>query len=208
MLCNILSYQHIDRIQRNFNWGATVVKRKMYLVGWGTITKHREEGGFGVHRNELRNIATHACLAWKMYNNLNALWAKVLFHKNCASRYSTRHIASRTWISIRNGWTVCSKATRWILHRWIPNIKPLRTLVSGPLNREEENLRESSYLLNGHWILNNLSLSLPYSVVTSINSTIINANSGRVDNIVWNQTCNGLFSTKSAYTLILGQIHQ
>lgn len=36
-------YNYINRIQRNFIWGTTAVKRKMHLVGWGTVTKPREK---------------------------------------------------------------------------------------------------------------------------------------------------------------------
>lgn len=64
--------------------------------------------------------------------------------------------------------------------------EPLSTLVSGSLNMGEENLRVSSCYLNGQWNLNNLSFNLPNNIVNTIHATIIPANSGRMDNMVWN----------------------
>lgn len=67
------------------------------------VTKPREEGGMGVHTTESRNTATHTSMAWRMFNNPNALWVKVLFHEHCTGRNPTRHIASRTWQNVKNG---------------------------------------------------------------------------------------------------------
>ena len=38
----------LDKINRNFIWGSTEVKRKIHLVGWDKVTSHKEEGGLGI----------------------------------------------------------------------------------------------------------------------------------------------------------------
>lgn len=38
----------LDKINRNFVWGSTEVKRKIHLVGWDKVTSHKDEGGLGI----------------------------------------------------------------------------------------------------------------------------------------------------------------
>nr|XP_033516803.1 uncharacterized protein LOC117281097 [Nicotiana tomentosiformis] len=56
----------IDRIQRNFIWGTTPIKRKMHFVGRRNVTRLNKEGGLNVHKNDFKNSAIHADLAWRM----------------------------------------------------------------------------------------------------------------------------------------------
>jgi len=71
----------INRLQRNFVWGTTNTKKKLHLVSWDTITKHKYKGGLGMHKAEVKNSAMHASLAWRLFKNHKTPWANVLISK-------------------------------------------------------------------------------------------------------------------------------
>lgn len=39
---------HLDKLQRNFIWGTTDVKRKLHMISWDVITKGKDLGGLGI----------------------------------------------------------------------------------------------------------------------------------------------------------------
>lgn len=81
-------------------------------------------------------------------------------------------------------------------------MEPIRSIISGPLNKGDESLNVGICYNESHWDISNISFDLPEEVVYTVKSIFINPNSGNLDKMVWNQTDSGLFSTKIAYTLI------
>ena len=55
-------HTNLDRISRNFLWGSTEEKRKIYLVGWNKVTKPKANGGLGLHAAKERNLTLAAKL--------------------------------------------------------------------------------------------------------------------------------------------------
>lgn len=45
----------IDKIQRNFIWGTTNVKRKLHLISWDVVTEEKEAGGLGLQKSKTKN---------------------------------------------------------------------------------------------------------------------------------------------------------
>uniref|UniRef100_M1CTG1 Reverse transcriptase n=1 Tax=Solanum tuberosum TaxID=4113 RepID=M1CTG1_SOLTU len=46
----------IDKIQRNFIWGTTDVKRKLHLIiSWDVVTEDKEAGGLGLQKSKTKN---------------------------------------------------------------------------------------------------------------------------------------------------------
>ncbi|KAK4710030.1 hypothetical protein R3W88_004543 [Solanum pinnatisectum] len=39
--------KQIDQIQRNFIWGSTEEKKKLYPMSWNLVTRSKQEGKFG-----------------------------------------------------------------------------------------------------------------------------------------------------------------
>lgn len=140
------------------------------------------------------------------------MWARVLFHKHCTSINPSRHITSRTCQNVKNGCQVCSKATRWVVHKgdkinfngdsWIPGMESLRSLISGPVNQGYEGLKVGTFYSESHWDITSISFDFPEDVVSTIESTFVNTNSVNLDKMVWNLTDNGLISTKTTCALI------
>ena len=79
LLNKILS--DIDRVNRNFLWGSFEHKKKMHWVNWDTITKPKKLGGLGLQSARGRNTALLTKLNWRLHNEKESQWAKVLRFK-------------------------------------------------------------------------------------------------------------------------------
>lgn len=56
-------------------------KRKLHLVGWNKIIKSKEEGGLGIQAARAKNIALLAKLNWRLYQEKDSLWARIILQK-------------------------------------------------------------------------------------------------------------------------------
>ena len=74
----------LDRINRDFLWGSTAEKRRLHLIGCNKVVKSKEERGLGIHVARTKNIALLAKLNWRLYQEKESLWAKVMLRKYCS----------------------------------------------------------------------------------------------------------------------------
>ena len=100
--------EKLDKVNRVFLWGTTNEKRKMHLVGWNKIIQTKENGGLGIQEARAKNIALLAKLNWRMNQEKDALWSKVILRKYCStdrrsSRDPDKLPASPNWIAIKLG---------------------------------------------------------------------------------------------------------
>lgn len=56
--------KEIDKLNRNFLWGDTDNKKKVYLVKWDTVCQPKSVGGLGIRKSIDNNLATNAKLDW------------------------------------------------------------------------------------------------------------------------------------------------
>ncbi|KAK7857681.1 putative ribonuclease h protein [Quercus suber] len=68
----------IDKAMRDFLWELTEEKRKLHLVNWQTVTLPKELGGLGLFQAKHRNLALLAKLCWRLANEPNTPWAKMI----------------------------------------------------------------------------------------------------------------------------------
>lgn len=76
-----LPYRLIDEVEktmRKFLWGDTASSRSLHWVKWSKICQDISQGGLGIKRLRLMNQAMLAKLGWKLINNVDALWVRVL----------------------------------------------------------------------------------------------------------------------------------
>ena len=73
--------EKLDKINRDFLWGSTREKKKLHLVGWNKIIQPKEEGGLGIQAARAKNVALLARLNWRMYQENDSLWVKVILSK-------------------------------------------------------------------------------------------------------------------------------
>ncbi|KAF7803956.1 reverse transcriptase [Senna tora] len=128
----------------------TLDKLRIHMVAWEKITKPKKLGGLGIHKSHERNLARLAKLYWRTDRNNNRLWAKI-------GRVALDLSITQNTIIDNIGQFGC-----------------LRSLISGPLNLNENDIR-----------------ALPVDLGSPIEDTT-----------VWSGSLNGNFSLKSAYFLI------
>ncbi|KAK9986163.1 hypothetical protein SO802_031114 [Lithocarpus litseifolius] len=104
----------LDKINKDFLWGSSSEKRKLQLVGWNKIVKPKEEGGLGIQSVRGRNLALLSKLNWRLYQEKEALWAKIIITKYCStsrrnSKDPDKLPCSPNWTAIKMGFPIFSK---------------------------------------------------------------------------------------------------
>ena len=81
MQCNFLPISvsnQLDKLSRDLLWGSTSEKRKIHAVKWENVTKPKNLGGLGIRDNTTMNTVAMAKLNWRLQNEDNSLWARIL----------------------------------------------------------------------------------------------------------------------------------
>ena len=87
---------------------------------------------------------------------------------------------------------------------WLPS-GSVRSLIQGPLSREEEQLTvKQSFEQNGEWNPRKISFELPDQINNTIRATPLSYNLNAEDSLTWAFSKDGLFSHKSTYLLTKG----
>ncbi|KAH0661550.1 hypothetical protein KY284_026481 [Solanum tuberosum] len=94
-----------------------------------------------------------------------------------------------------------SRINQWKF-RWIPNMPPLRNIISGPLNYGECDLKLANLWDGNHWNWDNLSLSPPPEVKLVASSVVLYIEDHLLDTPYWYANSNGIFSSRSVYNSI------
>jgi hypothetical protein len=74
-------WREVVKIQRNFLWGGLKNKKGMCWVKWSEICKPKREGGLGIKDLRLMNSSLLAKWRWKLLNEDNELWKRVILAK-------------------------------------------------------------------------------------------------------------------------------
>jgi mannosylglycoprotein endo-beta-mannosidase len=81
----------IQKMQRQFIWGDTAVKRRYHAIGWDRVTLPKWMGGLGLRKLETMNRACLLKLVWKFKDGGDEFWCKVL-----RSKYGTDMVNGST----------------------------------------------------------------------------------------------------------------
>ena len=92
----------IDKTIRDFLWELTEEKRKLHMVNWQTVTVPKELGGLGLFQMRYRNLALLAKLCWRLANEHEAPWAKMIAAKYLSPRRLTGE-GRRIWAACKKG---------------------------------------------------------------------------------------------------------
>jgi hypothetical protein len=68
----------IESLFKNFLWGGSDEAKKIHWVKWERVCKPKEEGGLGIKDLKLFNIALLGKWWWRLKNEDEALWHRVL----------------------------------------------------------------------------------------------------------------------------------
>ncbi|KAL7251725.1 hypothetical protein ACSBR1_013560 [Camellia fascicularis] len=100
--------KEIDKIQANFLWGGSDLRRKVHMVKWEAITKSKNLGGLGVRRSADMNKCLLMKWWWRFGAENNTWWKDVICSKyNMGGGRWLPHLegnirASKIWSDIIN----------------------------------------------------------------------------------------------------------
>ncbi|GKV19324.1 hypothetical protein SLEP1_g29604 [Rubroshorea leprosula] len=76
----------LSLIQRRFLWGGSEENKRISWVGWDSVCKSKEEGGLGVKNLGIFNVALLGKWRWRLLEEENALWRRVIEAKYKVNR--------------------------------------------------------------------------------------------------------------------------
>ena len=188
------------------------------MVSWSTITRPKDRGGLGLYQMQYRNQAILAKLCWRLANESEAPWAKMLAKKYLTTRRLTeegRNLpCSRICVACKKGGPIYVKGLRWLVKNgqlvnlwndfWLPN-GTLRSLIEGPLSRAEDQMMlHQCFDTSTGWNLQNCLFVLPDQIVQGMNATLFSCDPNAEDSLLWAYSKNGSFSLNSTYLLARG----
>ena len=168
-----------------------------------------------------KNTALLAKPNWRFNSEKSSLWARVLSHKYRPQRRNAHSplknaSCSPCWAVLRKGKATFYRGTKWIAgstsrlsfweDKWL-NRGPLRSLISGPLNKGEETIKLVDVGSFFGWNLERISFSFPKQIVLEMKATTFPLLNCGVDRICWQSSPNGDFYFKDAYRLVLEEEH-
>lgn len=156
-------------------------------------------------------------LAWKTFNCSPNLWSSILINKygcGASTQLSGNNLkenknSSGTWKSIIKDRKICKRDSHWNLgsrdkisfwhDNWIPNCGILTHTIYSPLSLKDHKISVRDVMQNGVWKLDEIEYDLPVEITNQILSMIISFRDNYTNKLVWGQTHNGTFTTKSVY---------
>ncbi|VVA23746.1 PREDICTED: ribonuclease H At1g65750, partial [Prunus dulcis] len=156
----------LDQLNKNFLWGHAVDKAKVHLVNWETVCKSKCAGGLGVKKAAWMNQALLAKSGWRLLQNDQGLWAKVLrakYLKNCDMLSVNEHqfrSCSSCWRGVLFGAKLLPSGVKWRVGSgdsilfWTDVWLSCGTLISHALidlSEEMLHLNVSDFMEEGVW---------------------------------------------------------
>lgn len=80
----------LDGLLKKFLWEGSKDKKKIPSINWEMTCLIKDEGGVGLRKMNLHNLALGTKLAWKMYMHPQKIWCKILSKKYLDSPNSER----------------------------------------------------------------------------------------------------------------------
>lgn len=199
---------NLDKIFRDFFWSSGNSQQKLHLIGWNNICKPKKLGGLGIFKCYNRNRALSSKLAWRMLTNPDSIWAKICLYHSSLSVGDSSAVGK----AIKSGSSTLSTfATKIIFSgsntslfhdSWLPQ-GSLRSLMHGPLNQHDSNLKVSDiFSPNGSFTPHLLSFPLPTHILHSIISIPRSPTSTRADIPSWTCCQNGVFNLSLVYSTL------
>lgn len=208
-------HNKIDKINRNFFWNHSNTYNKIQTIAWDYITKPKYIGGLGLRKSAHTNACLMAKVKWSFLTNKEKISSQILKCKYGNDLNYHRSKCSYVRKSIDKDMNIFDLGIKKLIfnrnetnfwnENWLP-IGPLCSRIQGLLPNEHS-YTVNQVLPHGMNSNNNFSIPLPLEIFNEINSTPFPENSINNTNIkysyTWYLSSNGLFSTKSAYQILL-----
>jgi hypothetical protein len=211
-LCRIL-----DSRFKDFWWGFPPDKtRNLCLKSWDSICLPRNQGGLGLRKMEITNLALITKLGWKFLHS-NSLWVEHLQKKyiHYGSFFTTSSAVTASWI-----WKGLQKCKEFLiagscLHvtmnssdciwttAWVPTLPSYRHSPRSPNSRYLPPLSISDLIMPGTRCWNKRLLSSLFDPISAMAVGRLPILDESQKGYLWIPSASGRFSTSSAYLSIL-----
>ncbi|KAL6185530.1 hypothetical protein ACLB2K_041662 [Fragaria x ananassa] len=201
----------------NFWWGSNETGNNIHWKSWQFLGLPKEKGGMGFRDLHEFNLALIAKQAWRLTNDPNSLWARVLkgrYYPNCcfavakkgyrASLGWSSLLEARDFITKNNYWQIVSEAMVNIwTDCWLPPIdindlvRPIHTTGLIP-SHAPIMVEEIIDWDTRSWHLGNISHLIQQADLNRILSIPIGRREDP-DRRIWPLTKHGTFTVNSAY---------
>ena len=204
----------LDSLSRSFVWGSG-----QHLISWDRVCRPKADGGLGIRVSRDMNKALLAKVGWRLLNDKEGLWARVLRGKysvgdmhDSSWMVAGRNVSS-TWRSVVMGIReVVAKGHSWVIgngrdikfwtDKWLSR-QPLMGEVLGDLPEGYENITARELWLDGGgWDLSRISPYISDERRLELVAVVVDTVSGVKDRLAWGEVPNGQFTVKTAYDLI------
>ncbi|KAE9603369.1 hypothetical protein Lalb_Chr12g0209791 [Lupinus albus] len=198
----------LDGCIRNFIWSGNTKTRKLVTVAWKKVCSPSKFGGLGLRSIKKMNQAAILKLAWVMKSSDKA-WA--LF---CRARFGSesclnkRYFKSSIWHGIKANWSKVTQNSMWLvgdggkINFWKDNwlgVALMDTLNIPASIHSSLVARVADFVINSVWTIHRLIVETFPNVVEDI----VQISTSRVkDKLIWQGTCDGIFSLKAAFRCI------
>lgn len=190
----------IEKKCHGFIWVSTDEAKKIHLVKWNMVSKHKNHGGLGIRSMRQSNMALVTKLGWRVMNEDSNLWSRVLRHKYCTGRndidvFRPSREMSNVWKGIvhgaptlrKGGWVSVGNGNRTLFwyHNWVED-RPFKALATNPIEKSSQNNTIVEYWGNNGWRWGLFSdLLLEESLLKIININVVQENTAE-DKLFWN----------------------
>ena len=205
--------KEMDAMVTKFWWGQMKGENRIHWVSREMLGRAKQDGGLGLRNFEAFNDALLAKQCWRIINEPNSLWARVLkaryFPKVSFLDANLGGRASWAWSSLLAGrdlllkgahWQIMSgKGVRVWVDRWLPETPVGRPVPLGTA-QVSRNLSVNSLICpdSGDWDIDFLKPFLTTEAFNAILETHIGDNA-LLDRLVWPFDKRGVYSVKSGY---------
>jgi hypothetical protein len=223
-------WKEVVKIQRKFLWGGVRSGSKMCWVKWEVVSKPKSEGGLGVRDLRKVNISLLAKWRWRLLFNEGEIWKLILeakYGNNIIGSLVSAEVggvrdASLWWKAITridgetrwftdslrkkvgNGVTTQFWSDVWVGSRPLKEVFPRPFCVSAS---KDLLVSDAGSWVGGRWCwavawrhnLFQWEMDLYHNLLQVISGVSL---SGVVDNWIWVEDDDGIFSVKSCYNFL------
>lgn len=208
-------WRKMSAIQTNFWWGEYPGRKRLHFYNKEILSRHKSCGGLGFRDFEGYNRASIMKVAWRLNTEDQSTWIKLMKDKYLKSgtlwEANEKLKGSHIWRGIMQVRNELKLGRKWQVQsgeniniwkdNWIPS------LPHPPSPAPNCNLplphKVSELIRHSKWDTNKLLLSFSPELANLIMRVPIPRLSNLEDKQVWAYTDSGLFTTKSAYRLVM-----
>ncbi|KAL6533839.1 hypothetical protein OROHE_013672 [Orobanche hederae] len=210
----------LDKVNRCFLWSTDLSPRKIHLVNWSKVTEPKVQGGLGIRVSRMANLSLLMKLGWRILSGEDNIWSSLLRAKYLRNThilsYRCKPSDSRLWRSlVRNASFLITNSTwnigngRWISF-WFDNwcgTAPLADAILHDIHPVDASLRLADVFSNSDgWDFSKTHTHIPASLRHTLEDLQISLTTTD-DSIRWNKSPSGIFTSKSAYSLLYDELH-